>query len=80
VASGLLLTAAFATPPPPDGATGPSSGLAIPSAQGPSPLDFVVPGLIVGVPIGVVILVVILQIAGGAAWLPVVRRWLGRRL
>jgi len=36
--------------------------------------------LIVGVPIGVVILVVILQVAGGAAWLPVVRRWLGRRL
>ncbi|HTG40294.1 MAG TPA: hypothetical protein VK697_01650 [Methylomirabilota bacterium] len=39
-----------------------------------------IPGLIVGVPLAVVILVVILQLAGGAAWLPLVRRWLGRPL
>jgi hypothetical protein len=51
-----------------------------PVAEERSPLEFVVPGLIVGVPLAVVVLVVILQLAGGAAWLPVVRRWLGRQV
>jgi len=52
----------------------------MPVEQGRSPLEFVIPGLIVGAPLAVVILVVILQLAGGAAWLPLVRRWLGRRV
>ena len=79
-ASGILLAAAAATPPPQDGSSGQAGGPTIPIEQGPSPLEFVIPGLIVGVPVAVVILVVILQLAGGAAWLPLVRRWLGRRL
>ena len=51
-----------------------------PTVGGGGPLDFVVPGLIVGIPIAVVALIVFLQLVGGAAWLPVVRKWLGRRL
>lgn len=77
--TGILLAAADATPPPQDGAAGEMTDSAIPVVEGRSPLDFVVPGLIVGVPIAVVIFV-LLQAAGAAAWLPVVRRWLGRRL
>lgn len=54
------------------GAGGPTVG------QGPSPLQFVLPLLIAGIPIAVIFLIVILQVAGGAAWLPVIRRWLNR--
>jgi len=46
--------------------------------QGPSPFQFVLPLLIAGVPIALIVAIVILQIAGGAAWLPVIRRWLNR--
>jgi hypothetical protein len=45
-----------------------------------SPLQFVLPLLLADIPISVIALVVMLQIAGGVAWLPVVRRWLDRRL
>ena len=46
--------------------------------QGPSPFAFALPLLIAGIPIALIVLIVILQIAGGAAWLPVIRRWLNR--
>ena len=46
--------------------------------QGPSPFQFVLPLLIAGIPIALIVAIVILQIAGGAAWLPVIRRWLNR--
>ena len=46
--------------------------------QGPSPFQFVLPLLIAGIPIAVILLIVSLQVAGGAAWLPVIRRWLNR--
>jgi hypothetical protein len=66
--------------PPPDGAADPTTGVFGPFGEGSSPFDFVVPGLIVGVPIVLVVAFILLQIAGGAAWLPVVRRWLARRI
>ncbi len=46
--------------------------------QTPSPFQFVLPLLIAGIPIALIILIVSLQIAGGAAWLPVIRRWRNR--
>jgi hypothetical protein len=46
--------------------------------QEPSPFQFVLPLLIAGIPIAVILLIVGLQVAGGAAWLPVIRRWLNR--
>ena len=62
-----------------EGATTPADGNASPAgATDRSPLEFVVPGLVAGIPIVVVAFVVFLQVAGGAAWLPVVRRWLDR--
>jgi hypothetical protein len=79
-ASGILLTVAAETPPPADGAGGTGSDPSRPIAEGRSPLEFVLPGLIIGVPLAAVILIVVIQVAGGAAWLPLVRRWLVRRL
>ena len=46
--------------------------------QGPSPFQFVLPLIIAGIPIALILLIVGLQVAGGAAWLPVIRRWLNR--
>jgi hypothetical protein len=46
--------------------------------QGSAPFGFVLPLLIAGIPIAVILLIVGLQVAGGAAWLPVIRRWLNR--
>jgi hypothetical protein len=46
--------------------------------QGSAPFGFVLPLLIAGIPIAVILLIVGLQIVGGAAWLPVIRRWLNR--
>jgi len=63
-----------AAPPSPGGA----AGTLVDQEQ--SPLQFVLPLLLAGIPISVIALVVMLQIAGGVAWLPVVRRWLDRRL
>jgi len=51
-----------------------------PGDQGGSPFAFALPLLIAGIPIAIVILIVIAQVAGGAVWLPVIRRWLNRRL
>ena len=48
--------------------------------QGPSPLDFLVPGIVAGVPILIIVIIVIVQLVGGAAWLPMVRRWSQQRL
>ncbi len=45
------------------------------------PLDgIVLPGLLIGVPAILVIGALLAQIAVGAAWLPVIRRWLHRRV
>lgn len=38
-------------------------------------MEFLIPGIIAGVPILIIVIVVLLQLAGGAAWLPFVRRW-----
>lgn len=51
-----------------------------PSDVAAGPLDgIVLPGLLIGVPAVLVIAAVIAQLAVGAAWLPVIRRWLHRR-
>ncbi len=42
--------------------------------------SLVVPGLLIGVPAIVIIGILIAQLAVGAAWLPVIRRWLHRRV
>jgi hypothetical protein len=48
--------------------------------QGQLPFgQWTLPALILGVPVLLVAMLVALQIAGGAAWLPIVRRWLGTR-
>ena len=68
----------LATPAPSnaDGVIGSVEGPSV--DQGPSPFQFVLPLLIAGIPIAVILLIVSLQVAGGAAWLPVIRRWLNR--
>jgi hypothetical protein len=46
-----------------------------------SPFDsFVVPGLIVGVPAIIILGILLAQLAVGAAWMPVIKRWLNRRV
>lgn len=46
-----------------------------------SPFDsFVVPGLIVGVPAIIILGILAAQLAVGAAWMPVIKRWLNRRV
>jgi hypothetical protein len=75
----LGLIGAGLKPPMSEGATGPGDGPASTAgASDQSPMEFLVPGLVAGIPIAVVAFVVFLQVAGGAAWLPVVRRWLDR--
>jgi hypothetical protein len=39
-----------------------------------------VPGLIVGVPAIIILGIIAAQLAVGAAWMPVIRRWLNRRV
>jgi len=46
--------------------------------QGGSPFSFALPLLIAGIPLAIILLIVIAQVAGGAVWLPVIRRWLNR--
>jgi len=49
--------------------------------EGTSPFDtFVLPGLLVGVPAILLLGILAAQVAVGAAWLPVIRRWLNRRV
>jgi hypothetical protein len=66
----------------PDASPGPADLVAGNAPRGVSepspPLAFLLPALLAGIPIAVVALVIIGQILGGAAWLPVVRRWLNR--
>jgi len=38
------------------------------------------PGLIVGIPAIIIIGILVAQLVVGAAWLPVIRRWLNRRV
>jgi hypothetical protein len=46
-----------------------------------SPFDsFVIPGLILGVPAIIILAILAAQLAVGAAWMPVIRRWLNRRV
>jgi hypothetical protein len=67
----------------PVGGTGPDepspSAFGAPAGASPptsSPFDaFVLPGLLVGIPALVLLLIVGIQAAGGAAWVPVIRRW-----
>jgi hypothetical protein len=65
---------------PPEASGDPANSPKRPVAEVPFPFEFVLPGVIAGVPILLVGLFVALQIAGGAAWLPIVRRWLGRQI
>ena len=69
----------FGAPPPSPDASGLGQDPP-PVASGRSPLEFVIPGLIAGVPIAIVAIAILLQVAGGAAWLPMIRRWLQRRI
>jgi hypothetical protein len=48
--------------------------------RGGSPFSFALPLLIAGIPLAIILLIVVAQVAGGAVWLPVIRRWLNRRL
>jgi hypothetical protein len=40
-------------------------------------IDWVVPSLVLSVPGLLVVIAVVAQLIGGAAWVPLVRRWLG---
>ena len=79
VGSATTLGAPVASSPiaasaPPEGPVSPTVG------GGGSPLDsFLVPGLIVGVPAIIILGIIAAQLAVGAAWMPVIRRWLNRR-
>jgi hypothetical protein len=54
-------------------AIGGSAGTLPPTS---SPFEaFVLPGLLLGIPLLVVLLIVGIEAAGGAAWVPVIRRW-----
>jgi hypothetical protein len=69
---------------PPIGQADPSPALVAertPSDSAASPLDAIIlPGLLIGVPAILVVAALIAQLAVGAAWLPVIRRWLHRRV
>jgi hypothetical protein len=69
---------------PPTAAARPSPALVAdhtPSDDAPSRVDAIIlPGLLIGVPAILVIAALIAQLAVGAAWLPVIRRWLHRRV
>jgi hypothetical protein len=63
----------------PGGSDAPGAGGTTGGDQG-SPFSFALPLLIAGIPIALIILIVLAQLAGGAVWLPVIRRWLNRGL
>jgi hypothetical protein len=53
----------------------------LPDGVAAGPLDgIVLPGLLIGVPTILVLAALVAQLAVGAAWLPVIRRWLHRRV
>ena len=58
-----------------------SEGDSTPLAGQHSFLDaLVLPGLVIGIPATIVILILGTQITAGAVWLPIVRRWRNRRV
>jgi hypothetical protein len=57
---------------PDDGAT--------PAVGGQGFGSLVLPGLLIGVPTMIIVGILVAQLAVGAAWLPVIRRWLNRRV
>ena len=59
---------------PGDGSV-PLDGDAAPFVDG-----FIVPGLLIGIPALVLVAILAAQLAVGAAWLPVIRRWRNRRV
>jgi hypothetical protein len=66
---------------PPVTASGPAESISPTVGGGGSPFNsFVVPGLIVGVPAVIILGILVAQLAVGAAWMPVIRRWLNRRV
>ena len=77
-------------PSPPTDSGGPAASVsdpvpaveAAPAAEAAAdPLGgIVLPGLLIGVPTILVIAALAAQLAVGAAWLPVIRRWLHRRV
>jgi hypothetical protein len=42
--------------------------------------EFILPGLLIGIPVGTILLILAMQIGAGAAFLPAIRRWLNRPL
>jgi hypothetical protein len=69
------------------GSSGPDVGASADPGEGTSPTfggqglgSLVLPGLLIGVPTIIVLGMVAAQLAVGAAWLPVIRRWLNRRV
>jgi hypothetical protein len=71
---------------PVGGPVGPQPSLAPVLTDGPSAAaipsigELIVPGLLVGIPLLTLLLILAGQVGVGAAWLPVVRRWLTRPL
>jgi hypothetical protein len=71
---------------PVGGPVGPQPSLAPVLTDGPSAAaipsigELIVPGLLVGIPLFTLLLILAGQVGVGAAWLPVVRRWLTRPL
>lgn len=65
----------------PGASDAPSQVVSTTPGEGSSPFDsFVLPGLLVGVPAILLLGILAAQAAVGAAWLPVIRRWLNRRV
>jgi hypothetical protein len=69
------------------GSAGPDVAASAGPGEGTSPTfggqgfgSLVLPGLLIGVPTIIVLGILAAQLAVGAAWLPVIRRWLNRRV
>jgi hypothetical protein len=69
------------------GSAGPDVAASTDPGEGTSPTfggqgfgSLVLPGLLIGVPTIIVLGILAAQLAVGAAWLPVIRRWLNRRV
>jgi hypothetical protein len=72
---------------PVGGSAGPDVAASADPGEGTSPTfggqgfgSLVLPGLLIGVPTIIVLGILAAQLAVGAAWLPVIRRWLNRRV